>query len=91
MTDWLATLALVTGIISPLGFFIQSVKIIGRKSASDVSIITYLIVVPCATVWIIYGARLGSLAIVAGNAIGLIGAVLVIGLCIKYRGTARKR
>jgi MtN3 and saliva related transmembrane protein len=74
----LSTLATVFGIISGVANFPQAIKIFRRKSAKDISIITYLSLLAGAIIWILYGLELGNLPLIITNCFGAINIGLVV-------------
>lgn len=74
----LSIIATVVGTFMALAGFPQVVKIYQRKSAKDISPITYVIVEIGAIVWILYGIELNSFAIVFSNILGMITTTLIL-------------
>lgn len=66
------------GIIAGLGNIPQVTKIFRRKSARDISILTFLFFFINAIVLLIYGFQLNSLPIVISNSIYIITNALII-------------
>jgi len=75
---FLPVLATIFGIAMSFGYFTQTYKIVQRKSAKDVSLLTYLIFGSGVTVWLIYGISLMDFPIIISNIIAIIGALSVI-------------
>jgi len=75
---FLAVLATIFGIAMSFGYFTQTYKIITRKSARDISLLTYLIFGSGVTVWLIYGISIKDLPIIVSNTVAIIGALSVI-------------
>ncbi len=61
-----------------LAGFPQVIKIYQRKSAKDISPITYLIVEFGAIVWIFYGFELNNFAIIFTNILGMVTSTLIL-------------
>ena len=74
----LEMLALIFGTISGIANFPQAYKIFKRKSAKDISMLTYSFLFIGATVWILYGIELWNLPIIITNTAGAINIGLVI-------------
>ncbi|MDD5178121.1 MAG: SemiSWEET family transporter [Candidatus Nanoarchaeia archaeon] len=72
-------LATIFGIASGFANLPQAIKIFKRKSAKDISIITYLIVFVGAIVWTLYGIEINDYPVLISNAFGIVtvGAVVV--------------
>ena len=75
---FLAVLATIFGMAMSFGYFTQTYKIIKRKSANDVSLLTYLIFGSGVTVWLIYGISIRDMPIIVSNIVAVIGAASVI-------------
>ena len=74
----LATLAILFGTISGIANFPQAFKIFKRKSAKDISILTYSFLLLGAITWILYGIELKNLALIITNSLGAINIGLVV-------------
>jgi len=68
----IATLATLFGTISGLANLPQAYRIFKRKSAKDISILTYLVIFTGAIVWILYGFEIGDSPIIITNVLGTI-------------------
>ena len=66
----LSFLATVFGVIAGLGNLPQAIRIFRRKSAKDISIITYTVFFLGAVIWFLYGFELENMIIVVVNALG---------------------
>ena len=80
-----AVLATVFGIVMSSANFPQAFKIFRRKSSADVSLVTYLMLLPGATIWLLYGVGLGNLPLIITNIIGVISCVSVIAAYFAYK------
>ncbi|MFH1445248.1 MAG: SemiSWEET family transporter [Nanoarchaeota archaeon] len=74
----LEILATMFGIISGIANLPQAYRIFKRKSAKDISILTYSILIVGAIIWLLYGIELANFPIIITNAIGSINIGLVI-------------
>ena len=74
----LSTLAIVFGTIMAVANLPQAYKIFKRKSAKDISMITYLFLFIGAIVWILYGIEIKSLPLIFSNAIGILVIIMII-------------
>ena len=81
----LATLAIIVGSISTLGYYTQIFKMIKRKSSADVSALTYLLFSMAAFVWLLYGLSINSFPLIITNAIVIISAFSVIVTHFHYK------
>jgi MtN3 and saliva related transmembrane protein len=83
--DLLAVLATIFGIVMSSASFPQTFKIFRRKSSADVSLTTYLMLLPGATAWLLYGIGLGNMPLIITNIIGLISCISVIIVYFVYK------
>jgi len=74
----LPILASVFGSAMALANIPQAIKIFKRKSAKDISLITYLILLAGGIVWILYGIEIKSFPLILTNILGVCGVLLVI-------------
>jgi len=68
---FLAVLATIAGIVMGCAGVPQVIKIFQRKSARDIAVTTYLILVVGGCVWLLYGIEISSFPIVISNIIGI--------------------
>ena len=75
----LSVIATVFGAVSGLANVPQAHKIFKRKSAKDISIITYSIVFMGVIIWLLYGIELKNFPLIITNTLATItvGAVVV--------------
>lgn len=75
----LSILATIFGAIGGLANIPQAYKIFKRKSAKDISIITYSLVMIGTIVWLLYGIQIKDFPLSFANAIGsvCVGAVIL--------------
>jgi len=85
LSDIIGILATVIGILTSLGFYLQTFKIIRRKSSADVSVKAYFLFSIGIFFWFIYGISLNNLPLILSNIIALIGTVSVIITYFKYK------
>jgi len=71
-------LATLFGTLSGIANFPQAYKIFKRKSAKDISIITYSFLFMGALIWIFYGIEIKDFPIIITNILGAINLFLVI-------------
>ena len=74
----LSILATTLGILSGIAGFPQVIKIFRRKSAKDISIISYSLLLTGAMVWILYGLELGNLPLIITNCFGAANLALIV-------------
>ena len=75
MTEWLGFAAAAC---TTLAFLPQAIYVWRRRSAEDISLSMYLIMISGVALWIVYGLRIHSVPLVAANVatLALAGAVL---------------
>jgi len=71
-------LATLFGTLSGIANFPQAYRIFKRKSAKDISIITYSFLFAGAITWIFYGIEISNLPITITNILGAINLGLVV-------------
>ena len=74
----LSFLATIFGSLSGLANFPQAYRIFKRKSAKDISILTYSFLLLGAIVWILYGIEIKNFPVVITNILGAINIGLVV-------------
>ena len=78
MTNLLAILATIAGVVMSLGYYPQAIKIITKRSAKDVSPTTYLMFFPGIIIWLLYGISLKDIPLIVANTVALIGCAFVL-------------
>ena len=81
----LSYLASIAGVSMGLSSIPQIYKIFVRKSASDISKITHVIIVIGALIWMLYGIEINSMPIIISNFIGIITNVIILIGCYFYK------
>ena len=74
----LSILAVTFGTLSGISNVPQWYKIFKRKSAKDISIITYSFLFIGALIWIFYGIEIKNFSIIITNILGAINIGLVV-------------
>lgn len=84
-------LATLFGTLGALGNVPQAIKIFRRKSAKDISILSYAIFMTGCAIWVLYGIEIAALPLVISNGLALIiQSVVVIGW-FKYGREVKKK
>jgi MtN3 and saliva related transmembrane protein len=81
--DWIGSMAAVCTTVS---FVPQLIRVWQRKSASDISLMMFLLFSFGVGSWLVYGIGIGSRPIIAANAVTLALAVAILVLKIRYDG-----
>lgn len=76
--SFISVLATIFGSAMAISNFPQAFKIFKRKSAKDISIITFSILLVGAIIWVLYGIEIKSMPLILSNSIGTIGVLFVI-------------
>lgn len=74
----LSILATIFGTIGGLANIPQVYRIFKRKSAKDISILTYSIILSSCIIWILYGIEIENIPLIITNALGVVSIILVI-------------
>ncbi|MBD3252929.1 hypothetical protein GF386_04310 [Candidatus Pacearchaeota archaeon] len=74
----LSILATIFGSGMALSNFPQALKIFKRKSARDISLLTYVLLFLGSVTWVLYGIEIKSYPLIIANSFGTIGVVLVV-------------
>lgn len=89
MKTELGILAGTLGVVLGFGYFVQVHKIVVRRSAKDISYITFSLIVLTTVVWTVYGIVDNNMLIIVANVVvGAIGSGLVLALSIYYNRRA---
>lgn len=76
--DFLPIITTIFGTFMGLAYFPQTYKIFKRKSAKDISLITYTFFGIGTIIWLIYGISISNIPIIISNVVALLGAGSVI-------------
>jgi MtN3 and saliva related transmembrane protein len=79
--EWIGSCAAICTTIS---FLPQLIRVWRRKSASDISLTMFLFFSFGVALWLVYGIGIGSVPIIAANAVTLALALTILGLKLKY-------
>jgi len=73
-------LGLVAGALTTASFVPQLIKVWKSRSARDISLLMYIVICTGIFLWLIYGLVIGSIPVIAANALTLVisGAILVL-------------
>jgi len=81
----LAILAIIAGVIMSFGYYPQAFKIIKRKSAKDISLLTYSMFLLGIIIWLLYGISLKDTPLIVSNILALIGCCFVLTAYLIYK------
>lgn len=85
LAEILAILATLFGVVMSVANLPQTVKIVRRKSCEDISLTTYLMLLPGAAVWLLYGISLSNFPLIISNLIGVLATLSVIVVYYIYK------
>jgi MtN3 and saliva related transmembrane protein len=68
----------VVGVLGQLLFYTQGVKIFMTQSASDISLLGFLLGLISVTSWLVYGILIKNKVLIIANAFAVIGALFVV-------------
>lgn len=83
--NWFDALVIMLGVAMSCGYYPQAYAIWRRKSAGDISLVSYIVFVIGTITWTIYGFYRNDTAIIWSFIIGAVGSSLVLGLTLYYR------
>ncbi len=78
-------IGLLGALVSTVSMFPQILKVWKTKSAKDISLAMFLIMVVSVTIWLTYGVLSADLPIVASNVVVFGQAVTMLSFKWKYR------
>ena len=83
--DGIMLLGLAAGTLTTISFFPQLVQAWKSKSTKDISLGMYIAFCCGILLWLIYGLLIGSVPVIAANAVTLVFTCLILILKLKYR------
>ncbi|KPJ95282.1 MAG: hypothetical protein AMJ53_03115 [Gammaproteobacteria bacterium SG8_11] len=81
----------LAGVLTTIAFIPQVVKTWRSRSAEDISLFMFLLFSTGVALWLIYGIAIGSVPVIAANAITLMLAVAILVLKVRYMWLQRSR
>jgi MtN3 and saliva related transmembrane protein len=85
----LEILGFIAAILTTMSFLPQALRIRRQRSAADVSLTMYLMMVTGQTLWLIYGFVIGSPSLIAANVVSISFVTWV--LVMKFQDIRRQR
>jgi MtN3 and saliva related transmembrane protein len=77
-------IGIVAGFCTTASFVPQVVRTWRTRSVADISLRMYLLLCLGVSLWLVYGALVGSLAVLLANAVTLVLAALVLGMKLAF-------
>lgn len=88
---WFEIVGALAGTLTTIAFIPQVVKTWRSRSAEDISLFMFLLFSTGVALWLVYGIAIGSLPVIAANAITLLLAISILVLKIRYMRSQRRR
>jgi len=82
--DSITLLGLVAGTLTTAAFLPQLTKAWKSRSTKDISLLMYVVICTGILLWLIFGLCIGSLPVIAANAVTLLIAIAILILKIRY-------
>jgi MtN3 and saliva related transmembrane protein len=76
---------MIAGILMSASYFPQAYKMMKRKSSADISLISYLMLLPAVALWVFYGFYINDYPVAVSSIFGFIGTVLIVALWFAYK------
>ncbi|MBT3691292.1 hypothetical protein HOG16_03565 [Candidatus Woesearchaeota archaeon] len=76
--ELLTIITIIFGVAMSVGYFTQTYKIFKKKSAKDVSLLTYLFFGSGIIIWLLYGISIQSYPVIISNIVYLVGVISVL-------------
>ena len=80
----LSILATIFGVVNGLANFPQIYKIFKRKSAHDISVLTYSLLTVGSFIWILYGIEIMNTPILVMNGLAFFEFIIILLVCYLY-------
>lgn len=88
-TVLLEILGFIAAILTTMSFLPQALRIRRQRSAADVSLVMYLMMVTGQVLWLVYGFIIGSPSLIAANVVSISFVSWV--LVMKFQDIKRQR
>ncbi|MBL8483097.1 MAG: SemiSWEET transporter [Rhodocyclaceae bacterium] len=75
---------MVAGTLTTIAFFPQARRILATRSTRDISLGMYALFTLGVLLWLVYGFLIGSVAVVAANAVTLILAGFILAMKLRH-------
>lgn len=82
--DSITLLGLVAGTLTTAAFLPQLIKVWKSRSTKDISLAMYIVICLGILLWLIFGLCIGSLPVIAANAVTLLIATAILILKIRF-------
>jgi MtN3 and saliva related transmembrane protein len=85
------TIGFIAAACTTTAFVPQALRVWRTRSAEDVSLAMYVIMLAGVLLWIVYGARIHSVPLVVANGVSLVLAGAVLGGKLRFGRAGYKR
>lgn len=85
----ITTLVSIAGFILSLGYYPQAYRIWKNRSAEDISIPSYIVLILGTNIYLAYGIYRYDVVLISGFLLGAIGSWLILILTLYYRRIRR--
>ncbi|HKJ06533.1 MAG TPA: SemiSWEET transporter [Flavobacteriaceae bacterium] len=85
MIDFFEIIGLTAAALTTSAYIPQAYKAFKSKSAGNVSLTMYLIMLIGILLWLVYGIHLQSLAMILANSISALLTLIILYLKVKYK------
>jgi len=86
---WTEGIGVGAALCTAASFAPQLARVWKRKSAEDISLLTYLVFSMGLVLWLWYGVRIGSVAVLLANSVTLVMTGMILVLKVRYDRKAR--
>jgi len=91
LPTWAPTLiGSIAAVLTTGAFVPQVIRVWRLKSASEISLVTFLAFSGGTAVWLVYGLVIDSIPVIVANAVTLVLALTMVSLKLNYDRTARR-
>jgi len=91
LPSWAPTLiGSIAAVLTTSAFVPQVVRVWRLRSASEISLATFLVFSLGMAVWLVYGLVIGSLPVILANAVTLVLALTIVSLKLNYDRASRR-
>lgn len=85
----ITALVSVAGFLLSLGYYPQAYRIWKKRSAEDISIPSYIVLIVGTNIYLAYGLYRHDVVLISGFLLGAIGSWLILFLTVYYRRIKR--
>jgi MtN3 and saliva related transmembrane protein len=83
--DTITIIGLLAGALTTIAYIPQAIKVWRTKETRDLSIVWLIILTVGELIWIVYGALINSVPVIATNVASVFLALIILGFKAKYK------